>query len=132
MASVPTSGALAPPVDPARIPPVIDVGLDTIPEWRRNPFIDPRQPAPATVEERVQVTAPEPEPALVVSAIFTSSDGRLAHAKVNGRTVRVGDRVGSATVIEIQPKTILIESPAFGRRTIGPERRPLSPPRGGQ
>ena len=121
------AGEASAPIDPTAIPPVMDVALDRVPEWQRNPFVDPRQPSKVVDVEPVRTAPSEPEPAIVVSAIFMSSDGRRAHAKVNGRTVRVGDRVGSATVVDIQQKTIVIESPTFGRRTIGPASPP--PPR---
>ena len=121
------SGGIPAAVDPASIPPVTDVVLDRLPVWPRNPFVDPRESAHAVVEAPVaRATPTEPEADIVVSAIFTSSDGTRAQAKVNGRTVRVGDRVGSATVVEIQQKAIVVESPSLGRRTIGPERRSLS------
>jgi hypothetical protein len=121
------AGEVPAAVDPASIPVVADVVLDKLPAWRRNPFLDPRRSAPAAVEVRVAEGTPaEPEPDIVVSAIFTSSDGQRAHAKVNGRTVRVGDRVGSATVVEIQQKAIVVESRTLGRRTIGPQRRSLA------
>jgi hypothetical protein len=37
---------------------------------------------------------------------------------VNGRIAGVGDKVGSATIVDIQPKAIVVESAVHGRKTI--------------
>lgn len=119
------AGENAPPVDPTSIPPVKDVGLDRLPQWSRNPFASV-QGAPSAVEVPVADAAlPESEPDIVVEAIFRQAN-RPAQARVNGETVRVGDRIGTATVVEIQPKAVVVDSPK-GRRTISAERQSGAP-----
>ena len=106
-------------VDPTQIPAVPDVVLDRLPEWPRNPFANLRQRAPDVVE-----AAAEPAPAeaeVVVGSILYSSGRRLA--TVNGRIVRVGDLVGSGTVVDILPNAVVIDSPLEGRRVIELRRR---------
>ncbi len=101
-------------IDPARIPPVPDVTLDRLPQWPRNPFENVRRAvAPVVVEAAV---APPPEPDVVVATILFSPQRRLA--MVNGRIAGIGDKVGAATIVDIQPKAIVVESPVHGRRMI--------------
>ncbi|HXH25976.1 MAG TPA: general secretion pathway protein GspB [Vicinamibacterales bacterium] len=101
-------------IDPTEVPPPPDVGLDQPPQWVRNPFASTfEQPAP----EVVPVEAPaEEEPDVVVSTILYSDARRLA--RVNGRIVREGDRVGPVTIVEIRPNAVVVESPRRGRRTM--------------
>ena len=103
-------------VDPAQILPVADVVLDQLPQWPRNPFENPRRAVQPVVMDETPVAAPPPEPEVVVATILYSPERRLA--MVNGRIAAVGDKVGSATIVEIQPKAIVIDSPTQGRRTI--------------
>ena len=56
------------------------------------------------------------EPDLVVDSILFSPDRRLA--VVNGRIARAGDRIGDSRIVDIQPRAVIVESPARGRRTI--------------
>lgn len=115
-------------VDPTTIPPVPDVVLDKLPQWRRNPFVSAQKASPAVMDASVVEAVPAAEAEIVVEAIFTSA-GRPARARVNGETVRVGDRIGTATVVDIQPRAIVIDSPSRGRMTVAPERRSASNPR---
>jgi hypothetical protein len=48
-----------------------------------------------------------------VSSILYSPERKLAI--INGRIARVGDRVGTSTVFDIQPRAVVMES-ADGRR----------------
>jgi hypothetical protein len=96
-------------VDPTSVPPVPDVGLDRRPEWPRNPFLNPRF---RVVETALPVE--EPEADLVLASILHSAQRRLAI--VNGRIVRVGDRIGTATVREIEPRAVVVESGGIRRR----------------
>jgi hypothetical protein len=52
----------------------------------------------------------------VVATILYSADRRLA--MVDGRIVRVGDRLGDATIVDIIPNAVIIESPDRGRRSL--------------
>ena len=104
---------VAAPLNPSQVKPLPEVALDRLPEWRRNPFANPRLPEPA-----VSATAAEPAPEAdpVVATILYSSDRRLA--LVDGRIVRVGDRLGDATIVDIVPNAVIVESPARGRRSL--------------
>ena len=109
-----STGPLA--VDPAQITPLPDVEIDRLPEWPRDPFADqrPQEPvfAEAGVPEPVAVEDPDP----VVASILYSASRRLA--TLDGRIVRVGDKIGNATVVDILPSAVIIESPERGRRTL--------------
>jgi hypothetical protein len=109
------ASAPAPSLDPAQIPPVPDVALDLSPQWPRNPFENPRRVVLPAVIDAAPV-APPPEPEVVVATILYSPQRRLA--MVNGRIAAIGDKVGSATIVDIQPKAIVLDSPTQGRRTI--------------
>jgi len=116
------AGETAEGLDPTQIPPVPDVGLGTLPGWRRNPFVSARQPATAAADAAVVDAAqPDAQPDIVVGAILVSADRR--RARVNGQNVTVGDRIGGVTVVDIQPTAIVVESPTEGRRTIAQPRR---------
>jgi len=78
---------------PASPPRAISVGT---------PSVVP-QPPP-----RDQADAVAPEPNLVVTSILYSSQRRLAI--VNGRIVRVGDRVGSSTILYIEPRAVTVQT----------------------
>jgi hypothetical protein len=114
------------PVDPAQIPPVPDAMLDRLPVWARNPFVNSRQPAvPPPVDTAVgAVSQPAAEPEIVVAMVVHGSTPR---ARVNGRTVNIGDRVGSALVVDIIANGIVVESPVYGRRTITMKRGGSTP-----
>jgi hypothetical protein len=112
--------AVAPPIDPMQIPPVPDIALDVLPEWPRNPFVPSASLlAPPPAIEVAPAAEPETLPDVVVSAILYSSTRRVA--MVGGRRVRIGDRLGNETVVDIAPNSIVLESPAGDRRTV--ERR---------
>jgi hypothetical protein len=111
----------APAVDPMQVPPLPDIGLDRLPEWPRDPFANLRA-APPVVEAADETPAPAPEADPVVASILYSADRRFA--MINGRITRVGDEVGGAVVVDIQPNAVVIESPLRGRRTL-----PLRTPR---
>ena len=101
-------------IDPTTVAPPPEVDLSRAPEWRRNPFARTWQHrAEPAVVPAVQV---ESEPDLVVASILHSADRRLA--VVNGKIVRAGDRIGSSTIVDIQPRAVVIESSRGGRRLI--------------
>lgn len=100
-----------------------DVMLDRPPVWTRDPFMGrPAAPLPAVV---APAAAPAPaEAQIVLDSVLYSSTRKLA--MINGRTVRIGDRVGGTTVVDILPDAILVESASGGVRTI--RRRTAAPP----
>ena len=115
-APVPSGGAPGAPVplDPAQVKPLADVELDRLPDWPRNPFANLRPQEPVVVDVAAPITVPDADP--VVATILYSADRRLA--MVDGRIVRVGDRLGDATIVDIVPNAVIIESPDRGRRSL--------------
>jgi hypothetical protein len=107
-------GAPAPAVDPLQIGAPPPVAMDAAPEWPRDPFANPYEAKPAV--QAAAEPAPEPEPEVTVATILYGADRRLAI--VNGRIVRVGDRVGPSTVVEIQPRAIVLDGGPLGRRVV--------------
>jgi hypothetical protein len=102
-------------IDPRTIPPVPDVDLGGTPEWPRNPFVNVRLALAGSVPAQpVAVVAAEPE--LVVASILHSSQRQLAI--INGRIVRVGDRIGSATIRDIEPRAVVVESTTGSRQRL--------------
>jgi hypothetical protein len=100
--------------EPTAVAPPPDVDLSHAPEWRRNPFASRwQQRTDVAVVPAVQI---ESEPDLVVASILHSADRRLA--VINGKIVRAGDRVGSSTVVDIQPRAVVIESSRGARRLV--------------
>ena len=108
-----TGEPVAEVIDQATLPPVPDVGLDRAPEWPRNPFLSTRVRAAETSPASAKATA---EPDLVLASILYSAERRLAI--VNGRIVGVGDRVGSMTVRDIEPRAVVVESSTGVRRML--------------
>ena len=101
-------------VDPTTVAAPPDVDLSRSPEWRRNPFTGAWQRrAEAAAAPAVPI---ETEPELVIASILHSPERRLA--VVNGRIVRAGDRVGSTTIVEIQPRAVVVESSRGARRLL--------------
>jgi hypothetical protein len=109
-----TGEELSAPIDPTTVAPPPEVDLSSMPEWRRSPFATAWQ-RQADVAVAAAVPA-EAEPDLVVASILHSADRRLA--VVNGRIVRAGDRIGSSTIVEIQPRAVLVESARGARRLL--------------
>lgn len=115
--------ATAPFLLPAE--PAADVMIDAPPAWSRDPFMGHRA-APAPSVAPPAEPPPPREPDVVVNSILYSSTRRLA--MVNGRTVRVGQRIGGVTVVDILPDAIVVELPSGDVRTI--ERRSAGDARG--
>jgi hypothetical protein len=115
LASGPASAGSGGPIDPAQVRPLPDVGLDRIPEWPRNPFqnVSVVETAGPVIEE---APAPVPEVDPVVGTILYSSDRKAA--VIDGHVVRIGDAIGTAKVVDILPKAVVIESAERGRRTL--------------
>lgn len=65
--------------------------------------------------------APSPQPDLFVGSILYSPQRRLAI--VNGRIVRIGDRIGSSTVLYIEPRAVVVQSEDGTKRTLELRRR---------
>ena len=101
-------------IDPTTVPPPPDVDLVRAPEWPRNPFTSPPLRRAEVVATPVAETDVEPD--VAVASILHSPERRLA--VVNGRIVRAGDRIGSSTIVEIQPRAIVVESAKGGRRVV--------------
>jgi hypothetical protein len=109
-AGTPTLG----PLDPTQVKPLADVALDRLPEWPRDPFNSLRvAEAPEVIETVDGGPAPVADPDPVVATILYSPERR--RAVVDGRIVGVGDKVGTATVVDIQPNAVVIESAENGR-----------------
>jgi len=98
------------PVQPA--PP--QVTPPPSPPPSRDANVAAAQPKPAPAETRAQ-------PDLVVSSILYSTQRRLAI--VNGRIVRIGDRVGSSTILYIEPRAVVVQSDDGMKRTLELRRR---------
>lgn len=108
-----TGEAVAEVIDPTTLPPVPEVGLDRAPEWPRNPFLS----AGLRLVEAPQASGEaDAEPDLVLASILYSAERQLAI--VNGRIVRVGDRVGTVTIYDIKPRAVIVESQDGARRTL--------------
>jgi hypothetical protein len=103
-------------IDPSQVRALPDVALDRLPEWPRNPFQNPSLPVDVGPIVENPSPAPVPEADPVVGTILYSSDRKAA--VVDGHVVRVGDAIGTAKVVEILPKAVIIESPDRGRRTL--------------
>ena len=88
------------------VPLLQDVALDRVPQWGRDPFED-MQAAPAVVETAAPPAPPVVEADPVVASILYSTGRRLA--VIDGHIVRPKDRVGSAMVIDILPKGVVLE-----------------------
>jgi len=80
-------------------------------------------PPPAPSEVAVSAATPgrrsrevSAEPELIVSSILYSSQRRLAI--VNGRIVRIGDRIGSSTILYIEPRAVTVQSVDGSTRTL--------------
>jgi hypothetical protein len=109
-----TGDQVAVSIDPTTLPPPPDVDLVRAPEWPRDPFNGAWLRRTETVA--TPVSEPEVETDLAVASILHSTDRRLA--VVNGRIVRAGDRIGSSTIVDIQPRAIIVESSRGGRRVV--------------
>jgi hypothetical protein len=102
------------PIDPTIVPAPPEVDLVRSPEWPRNPFTSASRRLADVVITPVAEADAEPDVAL--ASILHSAERRLA--VVNGRIVRAGDRIGSSTIVEIQSRAIVVESPRGGRRIV--------------
>ena len=100
----PASPQVAPPSSPSPPPPPPS----------RDANVAEAPPKPGPTEVRAQ-------PDLVVSSILYSSQRRLAI--VNGRIVRIGDRVGSSTILYIEPRAVVVQSDDGTKRTLEMRRR---------
>ena len=120
---------LTPPAPAAGAPPptshasttAADVMMERPPVWARDPFMGRGAPLPAVpaISLAPAAAAPADEPALVLNSVLYSPARRIA--MVNGRTVRVGGRIGGTTIVDILPDAIVVESASGEVRTI--ERR---------
>jgi len=112
----PSGGAPAAsvPLDPAQLEPLPDVKLDRLPDWPRNPFSNLRPAEPVVVDVAAPIIVPDADP--VVATILYSADRRLA--MVDGRVVRIGDRLGDLTIVDIVPNAVVVESRDRGRRSL--------------
>ena len=91
-------------------PHVVDV--ITAPQWNRNPFASKPRPT--------ELVAAAAQPVPVVSSILFSSNRKVAH--VDGRIVRVGDRVGTGVVQSIEHDAVIIAEASGAARRVALER----------
>lgn len=110
-----TDGGSAAAAGLANLPALPDVELDRLPQWNRDPFADMRE-KPEVVEAAPAPPPPVVEADPVVASILFSTDRRLA--VIDGRIVRPNDRVGTATVVDILPKAVVLEFAGGERRTV--------------
>lgn len=96
--------AVSPDVAQLAAPPAVDV-IST-PRWPRDLF-RPSAPPPAVAE-----VTPDP----VVQTILYSPQRSVA--LVDGKIVKVGDRLGAGSVIAIERDAVVIETPAGGRKRL--------------
>jgi hypothetical protein len=121
--ALPTLQTPAAAVDPLTIPAPQDVAMDAAPEWRLDPFTNVYEQKPAAPVQAGEAPPP-PEPEVTVASILYSGDRQLAI--VNGRIVRVGDTIAGSTVVEIQPRAVVLDGGPRGRRAV-PLRMPGVP-----
>jgi hypothetical protein len=76
----------------------------------------PSVPPPSDDIPKPRATQATAEPNMVVGSILFSQQRRLAI--VNGRIVRIGDRIGSSTVLDIERRTVIVQSDDGTRRTL--------------
>ncbi len=72
-----------------------------------NTLPDPTRPADYSTDTVAEEEQPQEPTDWHLTAIRTSAEGRLAI--VNGTLVRIGDEVGSATVLEITSKSVVLD-----------------------
>lgn len=96
--------AVSPDVAQLAAPPAVDV--TNAPSWPRDLF-RPSDPPPAVAE-----VTPDP----VVQTILYSPQRSVA--LVDGKIVKVGDRLGAGSVIEIERDAVVIETPSGGRKRL--------------
>ena len=92
-------------------PPPVDLRAD--PTWARDPFATASR-TPAAETDATAAPPPAAEP--VVRTILFSAERSVA--LVDGHIVKVGDRVGDGLVAEISRDTVVIETPAGGRKRL--------------
>jgi hypothetical protein len=92
-------------------PPPVDLG--TPPVWTRDPFFAERE-APRQVKPASDQPADAPAP--LVSSILFSPDRKLAI--VNGRIVRVGDRLPAGEIVDILRDAVVLKTPSGATRLV--------------
>jgi hypothetical protein len=120
-APIDMSGAPSTAPDPSErsvassVPALPDVEFDRSPHWGRDPFEDMHD-VPEVVETATPPSPPVVRADPVVASILYSTGRRLA--VIDGRIVRLNEQVGDATVIDIQPKAVVLEFADGERRTV--------------
>jgi hypothetical protein len=109
-----SAGAAA--IDTAPFSSLADVATDRVPTWPRDPFDNLQDEPQVVVSAAAPASAPAVEPDPVVASILYSAGRRLA--VIDGRIVRPGERAGTAMVIDILPKAVVLELPDGDRRTV--------------
>jgi hypothetical protein len=113
--ALPTLPVTAPTLDPLTIAAPRDVAMDTALEWRLDPFTNAYEQKPGAAVATGEAPPP-PEPDVTDASILLGGDLQLAI--VNGRIVRVGDTIGGSTVVEIQPRAVVLDGGPRGRRAV--------------
>jgi hypothetical protein len=99
---------------PAALP---QIDIDRLPDWSRSPFAHIRPyVAPEVVTAAAETVPAAPPVDPVIGSILYAADRQLA--MIEGRLVRVGDKIGDATVVEIRADAVVIDGPPAGRRTL--------------
>jgi len=108
------AGAAA--IETAPVASLADVATDRVPEWPRDPFDNLQDVPQVVVNAAAPASAPAVEHDPVVASILYSTGRRLA--VIDGRIVRPGERAGTAMVLDILPKAVVLELPDGDRRTV--------------
>ena len=99
-----------------RATPSQAVDVITTPQWARDPFAGTSRPAAPSRRAANSPAQPAPE----VSSILVSTGRRIA--RVDGRVVRIGDRVRAGVIQAIDADAVWIEGPDGRVRRVALER----------
>jgi hypothetical protein len=99
-----------------RATPPQAVDVITTPQWARDPFAGTSRPTAPSRRAAISPAQPAPE----VSSILVSTGRRIA--RVDGRLVRIGDRVQGGVIQAIDADAVWIEAPDGRVRRVALER----------
>lgn len=112
--SPPPAPSGAAPVDPATIPAPPGVDVKTAPSWAHDPFLRAGEDRRDREVQVVKAVPSDPDP--VVRSILFSPDRKLA--VIQGRIYKVGDKVGSSEIVDIERAAVVIRTAAGETRRV--------------